>query len=162
MPSALLAFTVVVAVDSACPAGWTSGCNGCYGPQNRTFAYEEAVHQCHSVLGEPHSIHNIEEAQIIGLTGAFAYAEEYGGAAAAIWVGLECNDSQHVANKSSWTWADGTQVDYDIWLPGYPQNDARRIRGYLTVTKVDGGIKANFANGAPAQKLGVVCKRNAH
>uniref|UniRef100_A0A914EA29 C-type lectin domain-containing protein n=1 Tax=Acrobeloides nanus TaxID=290746 RepID=A0A914EA29_9BILA len=100
-----------------CDSEWTffSGSNACYKVHVENLTWSEAQQVCNTEGANLTSIHNDEENQfIIRITQTGMDVYDIGEP----WIGLSSLENDGI----SYTWVDGTPVDYTNWGPNRPGN----------------------------------------
>nr|CDJ82062.1 C-type lectin domain containing protein [Haemonchus contortus] len=113
----LLALTCGVA--NGVVTGWTSKFGFSYKVYEQSATFDEAEAMCVADSGHLVSIHSSEENEFVeAITAANKPSIEYYDF---VWIGLQ----QRSGNKT-WTWTDGSPVNYLNWAPGEPNDVEER------------------------------------
>uniref|UniRef100_A0A914E3D7 C-type lectin domain-containing protein n=1 Tax=Acrobeloides nanus TaxID=290746 RepID=A0A914E3D7_9BILA len=105
--------TPILFSPSSCPQGATQNGNFCYKPVGEPKSWVYAQIDCGSQGGNLASVQNaFDNNFLVGL------AKTNFGSPSAFWIG----GTSLLNNDSSWSWVDGSKMNYSNWAPGRPRN----------------------------------------
>uniref|UniRef100_A0A914CNQ2 C-type lectin domain-containing protein n=1 Tax=Acrobeloides nanus TaxID=290746 RepID=A0A914CNQ2_9BILA len=148
--------TTSTASCPTCPNGWKSFENVCYLVTSNSSNFAGARNYCQAKGGDLVSIHDnatnyFIQSQLVRQPNIIGY-----------WIGLTCNETNGIGNKSVCSWLDGTRYNYQDWQAGGPDGasgGAACANNNCLVTMYYSGTWDDHGDFEP---FGIVCQRSCN
>uniref|UniRef100_A0A914EDW5 C-type lectin domain-containing protein n=1 Tax=Acrobeloides nanus TaxID=290746 RepID=A0A914EDW5_9BILA len=150
------AITTTTTARPTCPNGWKSFENVCYLVTSNSSNFAGARSYCQAKGGDLVSIHDnatnyFIQSQLVRQPNIIGY-----------WIGLTCNETNGIGNKSVCSWLDGTRYNYQDWQAGGTDGasgGAACANNNCLVTMYYSGTWDDHGDFKP---FGIVCQRTCN